>query len=358
MSGRDKPNRRRLRWVTGWGLARIGAFLTVLIATFMWGFHMMVEMPGRSYTGPLLPLSEHERRLRDNLRRHVEKLAGEIGERNVERPTALRAAADTVAEAFAAAGYTPVRQTFSVKGVECQNIEVERPGTTRPYEIVVVGGHYDSVHGCPGANDNGTGTAAVLELARLFANKELQRTLRFVAFTNEEPPHFQTETMGSRIYAARCASRGDNIVSMVSLETMGFFSDEEESQRYPPLLSRLYPSTGNFIGFVGNVSSRKLVRKAIETFREQTKFPSEGGAIIDAIPGIGWSDHWSFWQEGYPAIMVTDTAPFRYPHYHLPTDTPDKIDYDRLARVIAGIERVIEMLADSTETYGEMAKKQ
>jgi len=211
---------------------------------------------------------------------------------------------------------------------------------------VVVGAHYDSVYGCPGADDNGSGDAALLALARRSAVKPVGQTLRFIAFVNEEPPFFQREDMGSFIYAGRCTKRGDKISAMISLETIGYFSDAPHSQSYPaPGLGVFYPSIGNFIGFVGNTHSRALLRRAISTFREQKKLPSEGAALPSFIPGVGWSDQWAFWQHGYPGIMITDTAPFRYPHYHEPTDTPDKLDYDRFTLVVSGMEAVVAELA-------------
>ena len=151
--------------------------------------------------------------------------------------------------------------------------------------------------------------------------------------------------MGSLVYARRCRKRNENIVAMISLETMGCYSDEENSQNYPFPFNLFYPSKGNFIAFVGNLSSRKLVYESIKVFRQQCKFPSEGIATWEGIPGIGWSDHWSFWQAGYPAIMVTDTAPFRYKYYHTPDDTTDKINFDRLTQVITGMQRVVGKLA-------------
>jgi len=132
---------------------------------------------------------------------------------------------------------------------------------------------------------------------------------------------------------------------MLSLETMGCFSEAEGSQSYPLPFSLFYPSRGNFIAFVGNLESRSLVHRAIACFREHARFPSEGGAVPGFIQGVGWSDHWSFWQAGYPAIMITDTAPFRYAHYHLATDTPDRIDFESLARITAGLEKVVEDLS-------------
>jgi Zn-dependent M28 family amino/carboxypeptidase len=185
----------------------------------------------------------------------------------------------------------------------------------------------------------------VLALARIFAKRRPDATLRFVAFANEEMPHFVDGTMGSMAYARRSRDRGEKVVAMMSLETIGYYSDVEGSQKYPWPLEMLYPSRGNFIGFVGDRSSRDLVRRAIATFRRTTEFPSEGAALFRAVPGVSLSDHRSFWDEGYPAIMITDTAPFRYPHYHRPSDTPDKLDYGRMARVVGGIARILEDLA-------------
>jgi Zn-dependent M28 family amino/carboxypeptidase len=220
------------------------------------------------------------------------------------------------------------------------------PGTTKANEIIVIGAHYDSVRGTVGANDNASGTAAVLEMARLLKDKRLARTVRLVAFVNEEPPFFQTEHMGSLVYARLCKKRGDKVVAMFTPETIGFYDDRKGSQRYPAPFNLFYPSEGNFIAFVGNTSSRTLIARSLSSFRKHAQFPSQGAALPGSIQGIGWSDHWSFWQEGWPAFMVTDTAPFRYPHYHETTDTPDKVDYGRTARVVMGLTRVAEDLAN------------
>jgi hypothetical protein len=324
--------------------------LTVLIIMlgilFSWGWLTMIQMPGESYRGELPPLTQKEVALRDSLQRDVEKLAGEIGERNFLYYKELMAAADFLDASFAQAGYKVQRQGYTVNNQTYYNLEVEIPGTQRADEIVVIGGHYDSVSGSPGANDNGTGAAATLELARLFAGKKPSRTLRFVEFVNEEPPFFFSEGMGSLVYASRCKQRSENVVAMLSLETIGYYSDKIGSQRYPlPQLSSIYPLQGNFISFVGNVDSGTLVRDAIASFRRHTKFPSEGTALPNEITGVSWSDQWSFWQQGYPGIMVTDTAPFRYPYYHTANDTPDKVNYDRLARVVAGLEYAIADLS-------------
>jgi Zn-dependent M28 family amino/carboxypeptidase len=221
-----------------------------------------------------------------------------------------------------------------------RNLIAEIHGGARANEIVVIGAHYDTVFDCPGADDNTSGIAALLELARLLKSSHPARTIRFVAFVNEEPPWFQTEDMGSLVYAEQAHKLKENLVAAVSLETIGMYSDAEGSQQYPQGFKSLYPSRGNFITFIGDLSSHGLVRDAVRSFRAAVQFPSEGSSAPGAIPGIGWSDHWSFWQEGYPAIMVTDTAPFRNPNYHRPTDTADTLDYDRMARVVHGLVRV------------------
>jgi Zn-dependent M28 family amino/carboxypeptidase len=169
--------------------------------------------------------------------------------------------------------------------------------------------------------------------------------VRFVAFVNEEPPFYRSEQMGSRVYARRSRERRDHIVAMLSLETIGYYSDEPGSQLYPFPLRFFYPSTGNFLAFVANLGSRGLLREALASFRRNAQFPSEGVAAPAFIPGVDWSDHWSFWQESYPALMVTDTAPYRYPHYHTLQDTPDKLDYERLARVVMGLHGMLRDLA-------------
>ncbi len=288
------------------------------------------------------------------LERHVRALAEEIGERHVWRYDALERAATYIEDSLRSSLYDVVPQAYEVDidhplltpaQRSVHNLEVEVGGRGRADEIVVIGAHYDSIPGCPAANDNGSGVAAMLEIARLLADRTFERTLRFVAFVNEEPPFFRTSRMGSMVYARRCRQRREKVVAMISLETIGYYSDEPASQRYPFPFSLFYPSVGNFIGFIGNLASRRLVRRVVSSFREHTSFPCEGAAVPGWITGIGWSDHWAFWKAGYPALMATDTALFRYPWYHTPQDTVDKIDFERMALVVAGLANVVEDLA-------------
>jgi Zn-dependent M28 family amino/carboxypeptidase len=272
-------------------------------------------------------------------------LAGTIGERHLWSYGALEQAAQYISTQLTASGHTPRRQTFELAKLPLSNVETVLQGTTHGAEIVVVGAHYDTVVGCPGANDNATGVAAVLELAQRFSGRRQPRTIRFVAFVNEEPPFFQTAHMGSAVYANALRSDDERVVGMLSLETMGYYSEERGSQRYPVPMATVYPDVGNFIGFVANVASARLLWRARRAFKRRTSFPLQSATVPAAIPGVGWSDHWAFWQAGYPAMMVTDTAPYRYPWYHTADDTPEKVDYDRLAHVVDGLETVIEAIA-------------
>jgi len=300
-----------------------------------------LRMPGRTHRGPLLPADDQLIQLAVGLRRHVVHLAEEIGERNLQRrPAQLAQAAEYIESDLVKCGYEVKRHGYEVCGSTCYNLEVEIPGMTLPDEIVIVGAHYDSVAGCPAANDNASGVAAMLALADEFSRRTTGRTLRFLAFVNEEAPYAHTNQMGSWVYARRCRERNEKVAAMLSLETIGYFSDVSGSQKYPPGLGWLYPSVGNFIAFIGHTRYGRLVRHVVQAFRSSEPFPSEGAALPEIVSHIGRSDHWSFWQEGYPALMVTDTAPFRYPHYHTPEDTVDKIDFEKLARVVRGLRGV------------------
>jgi Zn-dependent M28 family amino/carboxypeptidase len=305
----------------------------------------MTGMPGSSWSGDAPPLDERERQIHDRLRQHVAQLAGRIGERNVWRPTAYAAAAEYIRRVLENAGYAVNEQSFTSGDLSVSNLEAVLPGNGRADESIVVGAHYDSVIGTPGANDNASGVAALLELARLLAGTPLPRSVRFVAFANEEAPFFYGDEMGSNRYAGRARARGERIKAMLALETIGYYTDQPGSQRYPFPFGLFYPDTGNFIGVVGNLASRRLVRQALAAFRATTAFPSEGVAAPGRMKGVHWSDHWSFWQAGFPAVMVTDTALYRYPHYHSASDTPEKLDYAGLARVTGGLAEVVTALA-------------
>jgi Zn-dependent M28 family amino/carboxypeptidase len=305
----------------------------------------MTQMPLKSYAGQLPSLTSEQMESANHLSQHVKYLSETIGERNLSRVGTLQAATEYFQSQLKQSGYSVKEQSYQVEGRQVTNLEVRLPGSDVGGETVVVGAHYDSVVGAPGADDNGSGVAAILELARLWQGSSFRRTIRLVLFVNEEPPYFQTENMGSLVYAQQLRSEHVSVKAMISLEMLGYYSDVPGSQKYPALLGLFYPDRGNFIGFVGNPESRVLLRQAVREFRETTKFPSEGLAAPSYWPGVGWSDHWSFWREQYPAIMITDTALFRYPYYHTPWDTSNRVDFEKMARVMGGVRHVIESLA-------------
>src|SRR2546423_1116522 len=279
-------------------------------------------MPGTSYAGSAA-LSAEERALAQRLRGHVSELAK--NERNADLETAAR----YIEKQFA----QPRSHEFRSGGRMVRNIE------TGAGEIVV-GAHYDTVPGSPGADDNASGVAVLIELARM------KLPARFIAFANEEMPYFQSGEMGSYAAARRARERGEEVRAMFSLEMLGYFADQPGSQQYPAPLARFYPDRANFIAFVGDLGAARLVRKAIAVFRRHARIASEGVAAPSAIPGVSWSDHWSFRSLGYPALMVPDTAFYRYPHSHLPSDTPEKLAYERMAPVTVGLAAMLKELAD------------
>lgn len=280
-----------------------------------------------------------------NLRAHVERLAGQIGERNIFRPQALQNAAEYIESQWRRQGYAVERLGYEVSGIRCFNLEITRSGAARKDQILLIGAHYDTVRGSPGANDNGSGVATLIELSRLFADLEPAMTVRFVAFVNEEPPFFATELQGSMVYADMARRRGDDVRLMVCLETMGCYSDKPGSQGYPPLFKFFYPDQANFIGIVSNFRSWRAMRRLAAAFRRGSHFPLETTAMFPFVPGVSWSDHRSFWVQGFRAVMITDTAFYRYPHYHAVTDTPERLDYPSLAHVTLGLLSALAELA-------------
>ncbi len=313
-------------------------FFVFLAGFSIWAYKAMIDVRPEVQR-PLF--NAHARQdvdaLESLLKAHIAVLAHEIGPRNIFTSDKLNAAAEYIRTFWEKIGYEVITQTYSVQNVPCQNLAIEIPGKSKPGEIVLVGAHYDTVSWAPGANDNGSAVAALLELSRLFSKKSPGRTLRFVAFANEEPPFFKTGSMGSLVYAKACQERKENIVGMVCLETIGYYRNEPKTQKYPFPFRFFYPDKGNFIAVVGNLRSKPLVKSFTRHFMEESDFPVECVATFGFLTGIDWSDHWSFWHYGYPAIMVTDTALFRYPYYHSSEDTSDKIAYHQLCRVTHGI---------------------
>jgi Zn-dependent M28 family amino/carboxypeptidase len=320
-----------------------GLFLVFVVGLLVWAYKAMIDIRPEVQR-PTLDKDARQgiAELEPALKEHIAVLADDIGPRDIFVPDKLNAAAEYIRTFWENVGYEVSAQAFTVQNVVCQNLAVEIPGRSKIDEIVIVGAHYDTVSWAPGANDNGSAVAALLELSRLFRTESPDRTLRFVAFTNEEPPFFKTGSMGSLVYAKACQKRNENIVGMVCLETIGYYRDEPKTQKYPFPFSFFYPDKGNFVAIVGNLRSKPLVKSFTRYFMEDSDFPVECVATFGFLTGIDWSDHWSFWTCGYPAVMITDTALFRYPYYHSLEDTPDKIDYHSLARVTHGAYKAME----------------
>ncbi len=329
------------------GWLRLVMLLILFLVPLIWVYCRFVYMPGFSYRGTLPPLDEKTLQTKQRLETHVWFLSAEIGPRNIAHAGTLDRTFNYVAGVSREVGYATTEQVFDVGHNTVKNLEVEVPGNTHKDEIIVVGAHYDTQANAPGADDNASGVAGVLGIARLLSGKVFARTIRFLAFVNEEPPYFQGQGMGSLVYAKRCRERQENITGAVILEMIGYYSDAKGSQQYPRPFNLVFPSRGNFIGFVGNASSASFLRQCVGAFRQCASFPSEGAICPDRLPDAGFSDHWSFWQQSYPGIMVTDTAYYRNTYYHTPEDTADKLDFESMARVVHGLAGMVEELAEN-----------
>ena len=281
----------------------------------------------------------------------VRHLSGAIGERHFRRGDALDAALRFIREQVGELQVAVTEHHFEVSGRRFTNVEVTVPalsGAATEPGCIVVGAHYDTVPGTPGADDNATGVAALIELVRQLRGERFERALRFVFFPNEEPPFFPDAGMGSAAYAAQLRREGIDVHVMISLEMLGYYSDRAKSQRYPPGMSFFYPDRGNFIGFVSNLHSRERLREVKRAFIASSTFPCESLAAPEWTVVVGLSDHSSFWKQGYPGLMVTDTAFMRNPHYHQASDTADTLDFERFAKVTEGLVGAVRLLASRT----------
>lgn len=325
-------------------LALLLLIAAVVLFAGAWVWYWIV-FPRQPFQGPLPPLTKEEAELARRLREHISAIASKP--HNIDLYANLEAAARYIETRLTELGYTPERQEYTERGKAVRNIEavIEPRDAKGDIETYVLGGHYDSVGFSPGANDNGTGVAATLELARLLRDwKPREARLRLVFWVNEEYPFGRTPNMGSYHHAQALKQKGERVAGAISLETIGYFSDEPGSQRFPWPFNLIYEDKGNFVAFVALPGSRAFVHRALGAFRSSVAFPSIGGVAHDFVPGVGNSDHWSYYKMGFPALMVTDTAPFRNPQYHKVTDLPETVDYESLARVTTGLEGMVREL--------------
>ena len=276
----------------------------------------------------------------------VVHLSRTVGERSFGDTRKLDAAAGYIEDRLRGFGCAVKRQPFPYRNNVYFNIIAEVEGLREERDgVLVIGAHYDTVAGTPGADDNASGVAALLELARLTASNPMDRTVHFVAFSLEEFPAFGTKHMGSHFYASQLKKRATRVHGMISLEMLGYYCEAKGCQLYPSSLFRLfYPSRGNFISFVGNLSSRPFMRAVREAFLAASRLPVKSLSGISLIPGVDFSDHRNFWKFGYPAFMITDTAFYRNPHYHGPGDTAETLAYDKMAELVAGLYKALSKL--------------
>jgi len=314
----------------------IAAAITIILCKVTgFGWKFWASSPSFSMTG--------EDSLEQNLKTHVYKLSEEIGDISFYNLKGLREAEDYISKQFASYGYKVEFQPYEINGVTVKNIIATKKGAKYPDRFIIVGAHYDN-HFNPGADDNASGIAGLLEAARLLSNYDSANSIKFIAFVNEEPPFFKTKYMGSRVYASAARLRNENIKGAVILEMIGYYSNEPFSQRYPPIFGLFYPNKGNFIGVLANFNSWQLAKEVVSGLKERALLPVESIATFDFIGGIDFSDNGSFWKEGFASVMVTDTASYRNKYYHSQSDTYDTLNYKAMAEVVRGIGFALKRL--------------
>lgn len=325
-----------IRWFFA---AALAVFLVSFVAAWFW----YIKMPGSTFRGDSGP---SDSAVQARLQASVDMLSVTIGERHVERAGSLDDAAQWINAEFSAAGLAPRVEKFFAQTHSVMNVFADIPGSEGS-GVVVIGAHYDTVAGSPGADDNASGVAVMLELARALKDFDSPYTLRFVAFANEEAPWFGTSGMGSLYHVDRAIDRNEQIMAMLSLESVGFYDAAGGSQAYPDGFGLFYPSSGDFVSFVGNARSRTLVHELIRGFRQHGRLPSQGIAAPELVRDISRSDHFSFWRQGIPAVMVTDTANFRNPNYHSANDVASTLDYVAMSHLVEGLTHAIKLMIQS-----------
>jgi Zn-dependent M28 family amino/carboxypeptidase len=280
------------------------------------------------------------------LEAHVRLLSETFAPRDYNHPENLDRVAAYLRKEFERANAAVVsEQPFESRGQTYRNVIASFGPRTN--ELIVVGAHYDTAGALPGADDNASGVAGLIELAYLFGRTPPAVRVELVAFALEEPPYFRSPLMGSAVHAASLKSQGFAVRAMLSLEMIGYFSDQPDSQQYPlSVLKAFYPTQGNFIAVVGKIDQGRVVRRVKGAMMEASPLPVYSINAPRSIPGVDFSDHLNYWNEGYDALMITDTAFYRNPHYHTSTDTPDILDYRRMAIVVQGVYAAVLSLTN------------
>lgn len=285
--------------------------------------------------------------IRKRLHTHVDRLAGLIGPRILAKPETITASIGYITGQWKEMGYEVRQETYESCDGPATNLVIEIPGKSAS-DVIVLGAHYDTVATTPGADDNASAVAVLLEASRQLKDVMPRRTLRFVAFACEESPYMSMGSMGSQHHARQAKQRGEQI-AMLCLEMVGYFRHEPGSQKVPDSIPKylhwLFPKRGNFLAAVGNLNSWQLSWSFRRGFKKASRMSLFSICLPEKIQEIRRSDNSSFWDEGYPALMLTDTSFLRNPNYHQPTDTPDTLDYDAMTEVAVGVVSALRRLA-------------
>lgn len=319
-------------------------FITILLAVFL--IYSVLKIRSSASISVSRPTSTHVGDVHQ-LYTHVEHLSVTIGSRSIYEYDKIEDTKRYIVSCLKTFGYIPTLQNYDYEGKTFSNIIVSIPGVKYPDETVIIGAHYDTVYGTPGADDNASAVAVLLEVCRALKSISPGRTLKLIFFFLEEPPVFRTEHMGSYVYAKEAKARNENIKAMICLEMVGYYSDKKDGQTFPlPLMSMMFSTTPNFIAVVGNLKSRNLVDKVKNSLLKVSPIPVETLTSVSFVPGVDLSDHRSFWKMGYPAVMITDTSFYRNPNYHTENDTIDTLDFNTMADLLKGLLQAAKDLTD------------
>ncbi len=308
---------------------------------------MVYSMLGILLTGPIVVRAPNYDKLVvtpsvERLRKSVETLCGKFSPRDYRNPANLDAAADWIAERFRMAGLEVEFQTYEVEGQSYRNVIGTRRGMNPAAGTIVIGAHFDAYGPSAGANDNASGVAVLLELAETLPPVKPEATHIFAAFNTEEPPFFRSPQMGSYKFAEKLRAAGTRVDLMVALDLVGYYSDEPNSQRFPIKgLGLYYPNRGNFAAIVGDAGSGRSIRRVKMGMMATEAIPIRSLRAPSRLAPVDFSDHWAFRQVGFPGVLVTDTAFLRYEHYHEAEDTPDKLDYVRMGKLVQALHGVL-----------------
>jgi len=275
------------------------------------------------------------------LKKHVIALADDIGQRHVNTPHALHKAANYISREWETMGYQVEPQSFGAMGIKCLNLQVERKGSDEDAGIIVVASNYDTVKNCPGANDNASGMAALLEISRIFCQLEPKQTVRFVALSNERAPFLGTERMGSWIYAHHAQQDFADIKQVIILDSLGYYNPAPDSQLHPPMLGMFYGKRATFLAMVSDLLNAPAMFRFNRFFNKASNFPTRKVLAPGILKHDKWTDHSAFGVHGFRSFVITDTSYHRYPFHNSERDHAERLDFQSLSNITAGLAKAL-----------------